>query len=147
LLGAQLDKQERALKGQLAGTGATVQNTGQALNVTLPEAITFATNSSTVNPSFIGPLQQLAGNLNQFPNSVVSVVGHTDNTGGVAFNQQLSEQRAQSVAAILIGNGVNAGRISTRGEGEFSPIASNSSAAGRQQNRRVVVTITPTQGG
>lgn len=143
-LGARLDEQERALRGQIGGSGAVITNTGNELIVTLPEQITFDINSFTVKPRFVGSLQQLAVNLNQFPNSVVSIVGHTDDTGGVQFNQTLSENRAAAVASILISNGVNAGRISARGDGEFSPVASNATAAGRQQNRRVVITITPT---
>ena len=99
-----------------------------------------------MEPRFQGTLAQLAQNLQQFPQSRITVVGHTDNTGTVQYNQGLSEARARSVASILIGNGVNSGRISTFGEGEFSPVASNSTAAGRQQNRRVVITITPTAG-
>jgi len=72
------------------------------------------------------------------------VVGHADDSGAVAYNQSLSENRARSVANVLINNGVSPARISTFGEGEFSPIASNATAAGRAQNRRVVITITPT---
>jgi len=146
-IGAQLDKQEAALRNQIGGSGATIQNTGNELIVTLPEAITFAVDSTVVQPRFQGTLAQFAQNLQQFPNSRVTVVGHTDNTGGVAYNQQLSEGRARAVASTLIANGVSGGRISTFGEGEFSPVASNSTAAGRQQNRRVVITITPTNQG
>lgn len=144
LLGSQLDKQEKALRQSLAGSGASIQNTGDALNVTLPEAITFPVDSAALRPGFVSDLRGLAANLNQFPNSVVNIVGHTDDTGSVSYNQQLSEQRARSVANVLINAGVSPNRISTAGEGEFSPVASNSTAAGRQQNRRVVVRITPT---
>lgn len=143
-LGARLDEQERALKSQLGGSGAVITNTGNELIVTLPEAITFDVDSATVKSRFMGPLSQLAANLNQYPNSRISVVGHTDDTGSVQHNQRLSESRAAAVATVLIQNGVNAGRISARGDGEFSPVASNGSAAGRAANRRVVVTITPT---
>lgn len=144
VLGNQLDVQEKALRQQMRGSGAQIHNTGSALNVVLPEAITFAVDSSALKPQFVAHLQQLAANLRQYPNSQVQVVGHTDDTGGVAHNQRLSEARARSVAAVLTGNGVSPGRIVTRGEGEFAPIATNATAAGRQANRRVVVTITPT---
>jgi len=143
-IGANLDKQEAMLRDQIGGSGAMIQNTGDQLIVTLPEGITFDLNSSVVKPRFQGTLSQFAANLQEFPNSRVSVVGHTDNTGDVGFNQRLSEARARSVANVLIGNGVNPGRIATSGQGEFSPVASNSTAEGRQQNRRVVITITPT---
>ncbi len=143
-IGANLDKQEAALRSQIGNSGALIQNTGDQLIVTLPESITFAVDSTAVEPRFQGTLSQLAQNLQQFPNSRITIVGHTDNTGSVQYNQQLSEGRARAVAGVLMANGVNSGRINTFGEGEFSPVASNSTAFGRQQNRRVVITITPT---
>ncbi len=142
-LGARLDEQERALRTDLGGSGAVITNTGNELIVTLPESITFDTGSSVVKSRFMGPLSQLAANINAYPGSFITVVGHTDDRGSTSFNQRLSEDRAGAVAGILISNGVNANRISARGDGEFSPIASNGSAAGRQQNRRVEVRITP----
>ncbi len=145
-IGANLDKQEAMLRNQIGGSGALIQNTGNELIVTLPESITFDVDSTVVQPRFRGTLAQLAQNLNEFPNSRVTIVGHTDNTGTVQYNQGLSEGRAIAVAQVLQSNGVGGGRISTFGEGEFSPVASNSTVAGRQQNRRVVVTITPTGG-
>lgn len=146
-IGANLDKQEAALRAQMGGSGALIQNTGSQLLVTLPEAITFDVDSTAVKPQFRATLGQLATNLQQYPNSTITIVGHTDNTGSVAYNQRLSEGRAQAVAGILVANGVNGARINTFGEGEFSPVASNATAQGRQQNRRVVVTITPTTQG
>ena len=143
-IGANLDRQEAMLREQIGGSGALIQNTGNELIVTLPEAITFAVDSTVVEPRFQSTLAQFAQNLQQFPNSRITIVGHTDNTGTVQYNQGLSEGRARAVASQLIANGVSPGRISTFGEGEFNPVASNSTAAGRQQNRRVVLTITPT---
>lgn len=143
-LGARLDEQKRALQSDLSGTGAVITNTGNELVVTLPESITFATGSAVVNSRFRGSLAQLARNINNYPQSIITVVGHTDDRGSPQFNQQLSQDRAGAVAGILISNGVNPSRISASGAGEFSPIASNASAAGRQQNRRVEVRITPT---
>ena len=143
-LGARLDEQERALKSDLGGTGAVITNTGDSLVVTLPESITFDTGSAVVKQRFMGSLATLARNINQYPNSIITVVGHTDDRGSPSFNQTLSENRAGAVAGILISNGVSPSRISARGDGEFSPIASNGSSAGRQANRRVEVRITPT---
>lgn len=143
-LGERLDAQERALKAsQFGQSGAMIQNTGEQLVVTLPEQITFPFDSAEVLQRFRPSLATLAQNLNQFPNSAIRVVGHTDDVGSPAYNQSLSEQRALSVASVLVSNGVNGARISTQGAGEFSPVASNGSAAGRAQNRRVVITITP----
>lgn len=144
-LGERLDAQEQALRdSQFGQSGAVIQNTGEQLIVTLPEQITFPFDSSVVLERFRPSLANLAQNLNQYPQSRLQVIGHTDDVGTTAYNNLLSEQRAQSVANILIRNGVNPGRISALGQGEFAPIASNATAAGRAQNRRVVITITPT---
>lgn len=143
-LGARLDEQERALRADIGGDGAIIDNNGRELIVTLPEAITFDTGSAVVKSRFQGPLARLAANINNYPNTIITVVGHTDDRGTPEFNQRLSENRAGAVAGVLINNGVSPSRISARGDGEFSPIASNGSAAGRQQNRRVEVRITPT---
>ena len=86
----------------------------------------------------------LSESLNKYPNSVVTVTGHTDNTGTAGYNQNLSERRAQSVASVLRSGGVSGGRIDVMGAGESQPIATNQTAAGRALNRRVDITITPT---
>lgn len=143
-LGSQLDEQEKALRASMGNNGAMIVNDGERLVVTLPEAITFDVDSTAVKSRFIGDLQALARNLNEYPNSTIRIVGHTDNTGTVSYNQDLSQGRADAVARVLINSGVNGGRIVTLGDGEFSPVASNATAAGRAQNRRVVITITPT---
>jgi len=140
--GTNLDRQEAELRAQL-GTGVGLVNTGSQLIVTMPQDILFATGSATLTPTLIGDLQDVAASLNKYPDSVVQVVGHTDNTGDAGFNQRLSEQRAQSVASVLIGSGVAPSRIQIVGRGETSPIASNQTPEGRQQNRRVEIIITP----
>lgn len=145
-VGNQLDMQEQALRSSMAGSGAMIRNTGEQLIVTLPEAITFDVDSTALKPRFIDDLRTLAANLQDFPNSRIRIVGHTDDSGSVSHNQRLSEGRAGAVARVLINAGVNPGRIATLGDGEFSPVASNATAEGRQQNRRVVITITPTGG-
>ena len=143
LIGQELDKQEAALREQLSGSGVYIQNTGQQLIVTLPEAITFAVDSAEVKSSLNDDLLILARNLNDYPNTTVDVVGHTDNTGTEEHNLSLSDRRAAAVRAILIQGGVSAPRIRAYGVGETQPIATNASAAGRQQNRRVEIYITP----
>lgn len=84
----------------------------------------------------------MAYNLNQFPETDVTVVGFTDNTGTVQLNQTLSEERAQSVVNFLEAHGVAASRLKAIGEGENDPIDSNATAEGRAQNRRVELYIT-----
>lgn len=142
--GAQLDQQEEELNASLSGTGATITNLGDRLVVTLPEAITFPVDGTAVKASLYGPLQNLAQSANKYPNEIVQVVGHTDSTGSDAYNQNLSERRAQSVAEILRQNGLASTRIQTIGMGESAPIASNSTDSGRQANRRVEINLIPT---
>ncbi len=105
--------------------------------------MTFRTASSTVDPGFRPALRAVSDSLRRHPNTLVRVVGHTDNVGGAAYNTQLSEDRALAVARELIVNGTDAGRIVVSGRGFYEPAASNATAAGRAQNRRVEIIITP----
>lgn len=143
LIGNELDKQEAELREELGGSGALITNTGSELIVTLPEAITFDTDSTAVRASLRNSLAQLAANLNRYPDTGVDVVGHTDNVGSADYNQNLSARRADAVTSILTANGVSFSRIRSYGRGESTPIASNDTATGRAQNRRVEIIITP----
>ena len=143
LVGSALDAQARALQGTMTTPGVQVVNTGQTLNVTLPEGVLFATDSAAVSGPAQNDLYALARNLQQYPNSTVRVIGHTDSTGRAAYNMKLSQRRAQSVAGILTAGGVAAGRIATVGMGQTQPVASNDTTAGRAQNRRVEIVIRP----
>ena len=140
-IGADLDKLEAALRAQM-GNSVGIINTGSQLIVSLPEDITFSTNSAVVKSSVVSDLNTLAASMNTYPNTTIEVVGHTDNTGTSAYNQALYEQRARAVRGILI-NTVNSGRVIAYGVGETRPIESNASSAGRQANRRVEIYITP----
>ncbi len=141
-IGNALDRQEEELRQQLGGNVGIVNN-GNNLTVTLPEAITFATNSTAVSPVAQNNLFTLANSLQRYPNSTVNVIGHTDNVGGAAFNLDLSQRRAQAVSSVLINAGVSPSRIRSVGRGEDAPVATNLTDAGRAQNRRVEVIITP----
>lgn len=143
-IGENMARQERELNQQLAGSGARVTNTGSQLRVILPESVTFPTGSAVVNTGFRPALHEVARSLRAHPNSTVRVVGHTDNVGSRAYNQQLSVDRALAVAHVLISEGVPASRITYSGRGFAEPITSNATANGRAQNRRVEVVITPT---
>lgn len=143
-IGQQMASQERELRQSLAGTGAGVTNTGSQLRVILPEAVTFPTASSVVDPGLRPALRTIADSLRQHPASTVRVVGHTDNVGSAAFNTELSRDRALAVARILIADRVPSSRITVSGRGFNEPITSNATAQGRAQNRRVEVVITPT---
>jgi len=143
LLGQELDRQEEALRASLGNGEIGIVNTGSELVVTLPESITFDTGSAIVRNSLRSDLMVLARNLNEFPDTTVDVIGHTDNVGAASFNQQLSAQRAESVFVILNNSGVEASRIRAFGRGEDEPKASNLNEDGRRQNRRVEIVIRP----
>lgn len=140
-----LDRQAQALQQSLSNPNIRVVNHGSYLQVVMPDGILFSTGSAAVS----GPAQQdlyaVARNLNQYPNSRVEVVGHTDSTGTQAINRDLSQRRAQSVAGILAAAGVAQNRLSAVGVADTQPIASNATEAGRAQNRRVEILIRPTQ--
>lgn len=143
VIGNQLDRQAAELRQQLANDGITIVNAGDRLIVTVPNDITFDTDSSTVRPALRSDLVKVGQNLVNYPNSNVQIIGHTDSDGDAAYNQGLSERRARSVADILQANGVSGSRIRTIGQGENNPIASNLTAAGKAQNRRVEIVILP----
>ncbi|MEZ8007854.1 MAG: OmpA family protein [Amylibacter sp.] len=143
-IGNELDIQEEELRKDLGGSGALIKNTGDSLIVTLPEAITFDINSSTVRYTLEDSLVRLAKSLNKYPNTNIDVIGHTDNVGDESYNQELSARRAGSVAAILAQSGVSQSRMRAYGRGELKPIKSNDTVNGRAANRRVDIIITPT---
>lgn len=142
-IGNQLDKQQRELQSQIGDSGARIINTGSQLIVRLPEAITFPVDSAQVKGSLVDDLYAIAGNLQDYPNTTVRVIGHTDNTGTAAYNQDLSIRRANAVRSILLQGGVSSSRIRAIGMGEEQPIATNATPEGRQANRRVEIVITP----
>ncbi len=144
-VGAVLDAQARSLQQQMTTPGVQVTNTGQTVNVTLPESVLFGFDSAAISGPAQNDLYAVARNLQQYPNSTIQVVGHTDSTGAAAYNVDLSQRRARSVANVLTAGGVSASRISVVGMGMSQPIASNNTAAGRAQNRRVEIIIRPTR--
>lgn len=143
LVGDQLDKQAEELRAGL-DSDILVETADGRLVVTLPQDITFDTDSAVVRPSLQTELNKVAASLVSYPNSTVQVIGHTDNQGDAAYNQGLSERRASSVAAILQGGGVAPGRLTTFGRGENQPIASNLTPEGMARNRRVEIIVIPT---
>ncbi|MBH5328880.1 OmpA family protein [Eikenella sp. S3360] len=143
-VGGYMDIQERRLRQELANTPVEVERQGDQIKLTMPSGVTFATNSSALSPNAVSSLNTVADVLTQYPETTITVAGHTDNTGNDRINNPLSQQRAQSVAGYLNGRGVAANRISTVGYGSRSPIADNSTEVGRAQNRRVEILINPT---
>ncbi len=141
-IGNNLDKQAEELRRALR-SDVGVSNNGSNLVVVLSQDLLFATNSTNVSGTSQNELLTVANSLNRYPNTTVNVIGHTDNVGDAAFNQDLSERRARAVANILLNGGVASSRVRAIGAGENQPIASNLNASGRQMNRRVEIIITP----
>ena len=144
-VGAYQDRQEAELRRQMAGTGVDVVRQGDNITLNMPGNVTFGFDQSNIQPQFYPVLNNVANTLRQYEQTVIEVAGHTDNTGAAAYNQQLSERRAQAVAQYLAAQGVNQQRIITVGAGMTRPIADNSTEAGRAQNRRVEITLVPIQ--
>ena len=144
-VGLYMDQQEKKLREQMQGTGVEVQRNQQtgAVDLIMPGNITFATDSAVIASSFTGTLNQLASTLSQYDKTTITVRGYTDNTGSAAYNQRLSQDRANSVANYLIRSGVPAGRVQSVGYVMSSPVASNATPEGRAQNRRVEISINP----
>jgi outer membrane protein OmpA-like peptidoglycan-associated protein len=142
-IGAYQDRQEAALRRDLQGTGVDVVRNGDNITLNMPGNITFAFDSSSLQPQFHPVLDNVAHTLTEYNQTVIEVAGHTDNVGTDAYNQTLSQQRANSVASYLTGKGVLQQRMIVVGAGETHPIASNDTEAGRAQNRRVEITIVP----
>ena len=142
-IGYYMDAQEAKLRQQLRGTGVSVQRDGDNINLIMPGNITFATNSADINQSFFPVLDSVAVVLQEYDKTIVVASGHTDSTGSDSYNQLLSEKRARSVTDYFLGKKILADRLESVGFGESQPMASNDSDVGREQNRRVELTLVP----
>jgi outer membrane protein OmpA-like peptidoglycan-associated protein len=143
-IGQNMDEQEAAMRRELAAVeAANIQRNADVLAVTFRGDFFFAVNSSTLKAGAQQEIQRVSKVLNQYPQTRIQVAGHTDSSGSETYNLELSERRAQAVKNTLVAQGVSPARIQTIGFGESAPIADNSTAEGRQLNRRVVITIQP----
>jgi len=142
-VGAYQDRQEAKLRAELQGTGVSVTRIGDNITLNMPGNVTFATDSADLSPAFFDVLGSVSKVLKEFDKTVVEVAGHTDSTGSDSYNQTLSERRANSVAQYLQTHGIRSERVLTVGMGESRPVADNSTANGRQTNRRVEITMVP----
>lgn len=142
LIGKKMDKQAAELEA-IQGAEVETYNDGQAIKVTFDSGILFATNSSKLNAASTAALTQFAGTLKAYPDTDVQILGHTDSSGNDNINLPLSRERAQSVQYFLLNQGVSTSRMSYQGLGSSQPVASNDTAAGKQQNRRVEIYIVP----
>jgi outer membrane protein OmpA-like peptidoglycan-associated protein len=143
-IGNYMEKQQAALQQQFAASeSASIRRDADILAVTFKSDVLFDTGSSALKAGAYQEINRVAQVLIQYPETRIRVAGHTDSDGAEAFNQDLSVRRAEAVRNALVQQGVAAARISIIGFGESQPIADNTTAAGKQLNRRVVITIEP----
>lgn len=142
-VGNYMDKQEAQLRQQLQGSGVSVTRNGDNIILNMPGNITFDTARDQVKSQFYPTLDSVALVLKEFDETKVLVAGHTDSIGTAADNQALSERRAMNVAKYLVSQNLSYQRVTSVGYGESQPIADNMYEAGRSQNRRVELTLTP----
>ncbi|MFT4249171.1 MAG: OmpA family protein [Pseudomonas sp.] len=142
-IGNYQDRQERALRERTANTGIDVKREGDNITLNLPDGITFDFGKSALKPEFYTALNGVASTLKEYNQTMIEVTGHTDSVGSDAFNQKLSEDRANAVAQYLSAQGVQRERMETSGAGKRFPIADNGTDAGRAKNRRVEIRLIP----
>ncbi|MDP1630698.1 MAG: OmpA family protein [Caulobacter sp.] len=146
-VGNYMDKQQAELSRELAGTGVSVTRQGDNLILNMPSDVTFGVDQADIQSQFYKVLDGVGVILNRYPQTLVDITGHADSTGDDAYNQRLSERRASAVAYYLTTNGrVLRDRLYVQGRGESQPIASNATAEGRSQNRRVEIVVRPFRG-
>jgi outer membrane protein OmpA-like peptidoglycan-associated protein len=138
-IGSRMDRQARELEQNIPG--ATVERVGEGIQVTFESGLLFDFDSDVLRDAAKTNLTNLANSLNQYAGSDLVIAGHTDNVGTDAYNQGLSQRRADAAAAWLRQQGVASARLVTRGLGEAEPVADNGTEAGRSANRRVEVAI------
>ncbi len=147
-VGNYMDKQQRRLQQQLAQEQANNQIElsrvdEETIKLDVSSEVSFDVNKASIKPSFRSSLDKVASIISEYDQTAVHVIGHTDSTGSESYNQQLSENRADSVGRYLARSGVQRTRMRMAGRGELQPVANNSSSSGRSQNRRVEIYLKP----
>lgn len=143
LIGNSMDKENAELRNTLQGTGVQVHQQGNSIQLVMASDVTFETGQASVRSNFYPTLNSVAIVVKKYDKTSIIVTGYTDNVGGDAYNQVLSENRAKSVGDYLVSQGVSPNRIVTEGRGKRDPLVSNNTAGGRSMNRRVVITLRP----
>jgi outer membrane protein OmpA-like peptidoglycan-associated protein len=144
MIGGYMDKQEREFQQLVAGReGTTVQRQQNNLSITMKSDVLFDTGSSLIKPGGYDEIARIAEILNRYPQTRVTIEGHTDSVGSESQNMKLSEERARAVGEALVARRVDPGRVTTLGLGESRPIASNATESGKQSNRRVSLLVVP----
>jgi outer membrane protein OmpA-like peptidoglycan-associated protein len=139
VIGHKMDKQAAEIKQTVPG--ATVSRQGEGILVKFDSGILFDVDRTDLKPVAKSNLHNLATSLQNNPQTDITIVGHTDNTGSADHNMDLSNRRAESVRSFIAADNVNTSRLTTIGKGATEPVADNTTAAGRAQNRRVEITI------
>jgi outer membrane protein OmpA-like peptidoglycan-associated protein len=139
LIGRQMDKQAEELRKDLEG--ATVERVGEGILITFDSGLLFDFDSYNLRSATKANIEKLSETLKKYDDTNILIEGHTDNTGEDAYNQKLSENRADAVENHIVAQGITDSRITTKGYGESQPLDSNESEAGKQKNRRVDVAI------
>jgi outer membrane protein OmpA-like peptidoglycan-associated protein len=139
IVGAMMDKQERELR-QIQGVDVT-RTAPDELKVTVRNDVLFDFDSTALRSASRDSLREMSDVFQKYPNTTISVQGHTDSVGSASYNKQLSKRRATAVASYLEDLGLSSSRVETIGYGESQPRATNSTASGRQLNRRVEIHI------
>lgn len=142
-VGYYMDVQEAKLRKELADTGIVFERQGNNIVMAMPGNVTFDVNKANIKGQFYPVLDRLAEILNERNQTLIEVAGHTDSSGSDAINIPLSRDRANSVANYLASQGVTNARLAELALGSGHPIADNSTASGRQSNRRVEITLVP----
>lgn len=142
----RMENQKRAMEQATRGTGVQVSQTADnRLKLEIPNDVSFDVNRADIKPNFRPILDRFAGTLVEHQATMVTIIGHTDNTGSDAVNNPLSLDRAAHTRDYLSARGVAPGRFSVAGRGEHEPIASNNDSAGRARNRRVEIFVAEAQ--
>jgi len=139
IIGQRMDKKAEELDEELEN--AEVERVGEGIKVTFDSGILFDFDSSALRDEAQRNLREFSESMEDFEDTNILIVGHTDARGSESYNQDLSERRAQSATDYLTRQGITSNRITSVGKGESEPVASNETADGRQQNRRVEVAI------
>jgi outer membrane protein OmpA-like peptidoglycan-associated protein len=143
---ARMEQQKREMQQAAQGTGVQVSQTSDnRLKIDIPSDISFDTNRADIKPNFRPLLDRFAQTMAQHPDTTVNIIGHTDNTGSDAINDPLSVNRAAHTRDYLAEHGVSMNRIRIDGHGSHEPLASNDTAAGRAENRRVEIYVAEPQ--
>jgi outer membrane protein OmpA-like peptidoglycan-associated protein len=143
-IGKYMDQQEAEMQQALAAVeAASIQREQDILAITLKSDFSFDFDSAVIKPGAEDEIARIAAVLIKYPQTNISIEGHTDSKGAEEYNMNLSKSRAEAVKASLIGRGLTSSRLQTIGFGESKPVATNDTEAGRQQNRRVRIVIVP----